>query len=215
MRRVDQIAVHRYGIPVLLLMDNAGRCVAEAVRTLKADRKEKIIVLTGGGTNGGEGIAAARYLKGWGYPVDVLWLKNPAGWTGSPALHYAIARRLGVRFRPFLGIPAARRIHELHRAGVIVDALLGTGAQGPLRVPCFDAIATINASHRPVVAVDLPSGLNADSGRPLEIAVKAKITVTLAAPKRGLLKRSAKPYVGRLVVGDIGLPHDLLTKSSS
>lgn len=209
MRRLDELAVHRYGIPVLLLMDNAGRCVAEAVCKVKASRKEKIIVLSGGGNNGGDGIAAARYLKGWGYPVDVLWLKNPAEWTGSPALHVAIARRMGVRFKSFLAIPAARRLHELRRAGVIIDALLGTGAHGPLRVPFFDAIATINASHRPVVAVDLPSGLNADTGRSMEIAVKARITVTLAAPKPGLLKRFSKPYVGRLIVADIGLPHGL------
>jgi len=215
MRRADELAIKRYGIPALLLMDNAGRCVAEAVRKLKASRKEKIVVLTGGGNNGGDGIAAARYLKGWGYPVDVLWLKNPAEWTGSPALHVAIARRLGVRFKSFSAIAAARRIHELRRAGVIVDALLGTGARGPLRVPFFDAIATINAARRPVVAVDLPSGLDADSGLPLEVAVKARITVTLAAPKMGLLKGSAKPYVGRLVVADIGLPHELLTGTLS
>lgn len=206
MQKLDQIAVDRYGIPVLLLMDNAGRCVAEAVRELKSSRKEKIIVISGGGNNGGDGIAAARYLKGWGYRVDVLWLKNPAEFTGSPALHVAIARRLGVRFKSFLAIPAKRRLHELRRAGVIVDALLGTGARGPLRVPFFDAIATINACRRPVVAVDLPSGLDADSGRPAELAVKARITVTLAAPKIGLLKPSAKRYVGRLVVADIGLP---------
>lgn len=206
MRRIDARAVTRYGIPVHVLMDNAGRCVAEAVRDLCPRRAGRVVALCGGGHNGGDGVAAARYLRGWGYSVKVLWLKNPVEWKGSAALHYAIARRMGVSFQSFVEIPPAHRVRALRQAAIVIDALLGTGATGPIRLPLFDAIATINAARKPVVAVDLPSGLNADTGRPMETAVKANVTVTLAAPKIGLLKPAARPYVGNLIVADIGLP---------
>src|SRR5262249_12102496 len=152
MRRLDKIATERYGIPTFLLMDNAGRCVAEAARHLLRGQRRRVIVLTGGGNNGGDGIAAARYLQGWGYRVEVFWLKNPAEWKGSPALHSPIAHRLGTEFYSFIHIPAKRRVHALQKADVLIDAFLGTGAHGPLRLPFFDAIATLNAARRPVVA---------------------------------------------------------------
>jgi hydroxyethylthiazole kinase-like uncharacterized protein yjeF len=206
MRRLERIAVRRYGIPVFLLMEHAGRAVAGAVRTLMRGKRGRVIVLCGGGNNGGDGVAAARTLRAWGYRTDVFWIHNPAEWKGSSALHYAMARRQGVAFHSFSKIPAARRLRVLQRANVLVDALLGTGIKSPLRVPMFDAIATLNAARKPVVAVDLPSGLDAETGRPQETAVKARVTVTMAAPKKGLLKPAARPFVGKLVVADIGLP---------
>jgi NAD(P)H-hydrate epimerase len=213
MRRIDQQMVERYGIPVFLLMDNAGRCVAEATRALLGKRSNKVLVLAGSGNNGGDGIVAARYLKGWGYKTEVLWLKNPTEWKGSAALHYAIARRMGVGFRSFLHISPAQRLPTLRRADVLIDALLGTGTHGALSVPFFDAIATVNAARKPVVAVDLPSGLDANKGRAPEIAIKATVTVTFAAAKKGLLKPSAKPYVGKMILGDIGIPRTLIPHS--
>nr|AEQ20593.1 YjeF-related protein [uncultured bacterium CSLF42] len=205
-RKLDERAIERYGIPNFLLMDHAGRSVAEAARRFLRGGKRRVTVLAGGGHNGGDGVSAARYLQGWGYSAEVLWLKNPEEWKGSLGLHYSIARRVGVDFHSFLHVPAKQRLHRLHRADVLIDALLGTGAQGLLRLPVFDAIATLNAARKPVVSVDLPSGLDADTGNPSEIAVKATVTVTLAIPKIGLLKPAAHPYVGRLQVADIGIP---------
>jgi hydroxyethylthiazole kinase-like uncharacterized protein yjeF len=215
MRRIDQAAIHRYGIPVLLLMDNAGRSVAEIARDwLRRRHGKKVIVVCGGGNNGGDGVAAARYLTGWGYAVRVYYLKNPQSWRGDPAAHFRIARRMGVPFEAFGRIPPRERLRRLRRADVLIDALLGTGTRGPLRVPFFDAIAAMNAAKKPIIAVDLPSGLDPDTGDVDDIAVKARATVTLAAPKRGLLQSRARRHVGKLIVADIGVPSTLLPKAN-
>jgi hydroxyethylthiazole kinase-like uncharacterized protein yjeF len=207
MRRLDRRAIERFGIPVLLLMDNAGRCVAEAARQrIRRSRNRKIVVLCGGGNNGGDGVAAARYLRGWGYSTNVLWLKNPMEWKGDLALHYDMAKRAGVRFESFMKMKHAASQRLLGEAAVLIDALLGTGTKGDIRETTRAAIAAINAAHRPVVAVDIPSGLDADSGDALGTAVRASVTVTMAAPKTGLLRRHARQFVGKLVVADIGIP---------
>src|SRR5258708_9260032 len=99
MHRIDRLAVRRYGIPVLLLMDNAGRAVAEATRDLaRRVGGRHIIVLCGSGNNGGDGVVAARYLHGWGYRVKAWWIKNPRHWDGDLAQHYRMAKALGVPF---------------------------------------------------------------------------------------------------------------------
>jgi NAD(P)H-hydrate epimerase len=187
-------------------MDHAGKAVAEKARERLKKRSARIIVLSGGGNNGGDGVSAARWLKSWGFPVEVCWLKNPAEWTEDLAQQYRMAKRAGVTFRPFLKIPAKNRVSHLRRAAVLIDALLGTGIHGHLKVPMFDAIACANHSERPIIAVDIPSGLDADTGRVHDIAIKAGDTITMAAPKTGLLKSAARRYVGRLTVADIGLP---------
>jgi hydroxyethylthiazole kinase-like uncharacterized protein yjeF len=214
MGRVDQMLTRVLKIPVLLLMDNAGRCVAEAARQLLMRRGGKrVCVLCGGGNNGGDGIAAARYLKGWGYGVNVYWLKNPA--KNDPAIvqHFQMAKRCGVPFFPFSRIPARERVRKMREADLLIDAILGTGAQGHLRIPAFDAIASMNAAKRPIVAVDVPSGLDSDTGHISDIAIRARVTVTMAAPKKGFHLRSSRPYTGTIVVADIGVPNHLLSGS--
>jgi NAD(P)H-hydrate epimerase len=116
-----------------------------------------------------------------------------------------------VSFESFARIPQTQRARRLRQSNLLIDALLGTGTRGEIRGHYRDAIEAINQSHRPVVSVDIPSGLDSDQGHPLGIAVKAKVTVTMAAAKTGLLKPVARPYVGRLIVADIGIPHALLS----
>ena len=211
MRRADRLAVRRYGIPGLLLMENAGRAVAEGVRKLQRDsRQKRIILLCGGGNNGGDGIVAARYLHDWGCDVQVFWVNNPKNLQDDAGRHYQIARRTGVRFKSFVGIPMRRRVPVLRRASILVDALLGTGTKGKIRDPYRQAILSLNAARRPIVAVDIPSGLDADTGKPLGLAVKARLTVTMAAAKTGLVAAAAKPFVGKLIVADIGIPRKIL-----
>lgn len=207
MRKLDRLAVQRYGIPILLLIDNAGRCVAEIVRDhLKSQTRRLVTILTGGGMNGGDGISAARYLRLWGYDVRVLWLKNPEEWEDDLAVHYRIAKRCGVSFEAFERIPGTHRVAFLQRSEVLIDALLGTGSHGPLKIPFFDAIAAMNASGRPIIAVDIPSGIHPDTGRVHDLAVRARVTVTMVAPKKGLLSATGRRYAGRLVIADIGMP---------
>jgi hydroxyethylthiazole kinase-like uncharacterized protein yjeF len=210
MRRVDRIAVKQLKIPVLLLMDNAGRCVAEAARQLLVkSHGKKVVVLCGGGNNGGDGVVAARYLKGWGYPVKVFYLKHPGQWTDDLRIHFQIAKRCGVPFVSLRHFTRARLVKVLRQSDLLIDALLGTGTRGPLRGPVFDEIAALNASRRPVVAIDLPSGLDPDTGDVVSIAVRARLTVSMAAPKTGLLRPRARPYVGRMIIADIGIPQSI------
>lgn len=213
MQRIDRLTVSRYGIPILLLMENAGRAVAEAAReALQLKQFRKVIILCGSGHNGGDGVVAARYLHEVGYRVQVLWIKNPNQWEGDVASHYRIAKRMGVPFQSFEKIPASQRISRLRKSDLLIDALLGTGTTGEIRGLYREAIECINQSRRPVIAVDIPSGLDSDRGTPLGIAIKAKVTITMAIAKKGLLKPPAKPYVGRLVVADIGIPHVLFPR---
>src|SRR4051812_18041478 len=104
MERADRVAAERYGIPVLLLMENAGRAVANAAERMLKSRPGPVVVFCGSGNNGGDGIAAARTLHNRGHRVEAWLLKDPSGWKGSLALHYQIARRLGVRLRGFEGL---------------------------------------------------------------------------------------------------------------
>jgi ADP-dependent NAD(P)H-hydrate dehydratase / NAD(P)H-hydrate epimerase len=203
-RRFDAQTIHTYGIPAHVLMDHAGKAVAEAVRRLAGNpRAGPIWAVCGGGHNGGDGVVAARWLKGWGYDARVFWLQDPAGWKGGLALHRSIALKMRVPFRAFVPSSSAK---ALKRSRVLIDALLGTGTTGELRPLYREAIEAINASRRPVVAVDIPSGLHADTGEPLGTAVRASVTVTIGALKSGLVQPSARSYVGRLEVADIGIP---------
>jgi hydroxyethylthiazole kinase-like uncharacterized protein yjeF len=217
MQRADHISADRYGVPVLLLMENAGRAVANAaerlLRTGSAKRRtgrRTIFVFCGAGHNGGDGIAAARTLHNRGHRVEAWLLKDPGDWKGSVALHYQMARRMGVRFRGFEGIPARRRRADLRSADLLIDALLGTGARGPVDGLFGEAIETINAALKPVLSVDIPSGLNPNTGKPMGPCVRAGLTLTLAAAKPGLTKSAARRYVGRLAVAEIGIPRQLL-----
>jgi ADP-dependent NAD(P)H-hydrate dehydratase / NAD(P)H-hydrate epimerase len=199
MRALEAKAIHECGIPAFVLMDHAGKAVAEATRYLLKGRRGKVIAVCGGGNNGGDGIVAARWLKGWRIPAEVHWLADPRQFKGSAALHCSIARKFGVPFTAFNSRRPAG-------AAIFVDALLGTGFSGPVRGLYKEAIDFLNYTEQPVVSVDIPSGLDADSGRPSDVAVRADVTVTMAFPKRGLLTTEGRPYRGRLVVADIGIP---------
>lgn len=113
MKRIDALVVERYGLPALLLMEHAGRAVAEAACDLLRRRGTVVCVLAGSGHNGGDGIVAARWLKGWGCRAKVLWLKDPALLEGDTGLHYRIARRFGVPFEPYAEIPLFSRLRRL------------------------------------------------------------------------------------------------------
>jgi hydroxyethylthiazole kinase-like uncharacterized protein yjeF len=207
MQQIDRLCVRQYGIPVLLLMENAGRAVAEAVRGLARRRGgRQVVALCGSGNNGGDGVVAARYLHEWGFHVRVAWMKNPTRWEDDLEQHYRMAKASGVPFHSYSALPRS----SLRKADVLIDALLGTGTRGEIHGAYREAIEAINQAHRPVVAVDIPSGLDADSGKPLGLAVKARITVTMAIPKKGMLQNAAHRYVGRLVIADIGIPKKLL-----
>lgn len=212
MREIDRRAAEEFGIPVETLMENAGAAVAretlEVLRGSGASRPWKVIVLCGGGNNGGDGLVAARLLRRGGVEVRAALLKPASSLQGAAASNFARMKDAGV---PWTELPRTDDLRAaLSGSQAAVDALLGTGFSGPLRKDFAEAILALNGSGKPVIAVDVPSGLDADSGRAEGPCVRAAVTVTMGAPKTGFLNPEAKVWLGRLVVADIGFPEQLL-----
>jgi ADP-dependent NAD(P)H-hydrate dehydratase / NAD(P)H-hydrate epimerase len=196
------------GVPVSTLMERAGFAVAHAaVDVANGAYGRRAVVVCGKGNNGGDGLVAARYLAGWGMGVTVFLLSDP-GTFGEPAagnLH-----RLGqsrVRSLPFSELAFSR---ELERADVAVDGIFGTGFRGTAEGLQAAAIETLNESGVPVVSVDIPSGVEADTGMVRGPAIRAATTVTFGAPKVGTLLFPGAAHAGALEVADIGFPDDLM-----
>ncbi|MGH7275636.1 MAG: NAD(P)H-hydrate dehydratase [Candidatus Rokuibacteriota bacterium] len=208
MRRLDRRAIGELGIPGATLMENAGRGAAEAIRallpTLGAPRRgARVVVVCGKGGNGGDGFVVARWLRRHGARPEVL-LAFPEGETGGDAgIKLKELRRSGLR--PAL-VEDARAAAALGRAHVIVDALLGTGARGTPEGAVARAIELVNGSGRPVVALDIPSGISADGGTFPGPAIRATLTLTFAGVKRGLVAGPGAPLAGRVEVVPIGVP---------
>jgi NAD(P)H-hydrate epimerase len=198
-REIDSRAVAEFGMTGLTLMENAGRGAAEVLMRLNPQRAP-VLIACGPGNNGGDGFVMARHLDAAGWPVT---LHVPAGDTISQAdaiMNYHIALKSDLHCAPRI---------EGHR-GWIVDALFGIGLQRPMQHPFQEAVEAINASAQPVLAVDLPSGLDCDTGEPYGLAVRATATVTFVAPKRGFVNPASYAYTGDVHVASIGAPRALL-----
>jgi hydroxyethylthiazole kinase-like uncharacterized protein yjeF len=198
MRELDRRTIEHLGIPGAVLMDHAGRSLAERVR---ARGPRRTVLLCGKGNNGGDGWSAARWLHQWGYSVQVVTLAVPDSLRGDAALMAQAAIRSGVPFDVWEGGP-------LPDANVYVDALLGTGASRPPEGAMQSLIEAVNASGATVVACDVPTGVDADTGRVPGVAVQAVETVTMGAPKLGLCVTPGALYAGRWTVADVGIPLD-------
>ncbi|HEY1064864.1 MAG TPA: NAD(P)H-hydrate epimerase [Pirellulales bacterium] len=212
-REFDRRAVEVYGMPSLLLMENAAAGAMDvlcAAAALSAGRTDPVVICCGGGNNGGDGFAIARRLDARGVPVRVLAWCDPAKLPPDARVNYDVLVRAGLP----LVHPAAGGDFDLaaalSEAAWIVDALLGTGARGEPREPISGVIDAINASGKKVLAVDLPSGLDADTGAAAVHTTRATITCTFAAEKRGFAEPGTKPYLGEVKVVDLGAPGRLL-----
>ena len=202
MREVDRIMVEEFGISLLQMMENAGRAFAELTRIqLSGLRRRRIIVLAGRGGNGGGGLAAARRLAIWGAEVRVVLAHAETALAEAPRRQLASLRAIGVPIhRPD---EASSLFHE---ADVVLDALLGYSLDGPPREPEAGLIRAANSHRLPTLALDLPSGLDADRGVPHDPTVRATRTLALALPKVGLLRPEAAGSVGELWLADISVP---------
>ncbi|MBA4019673.1 MAG: NAD(P)H-hydrate epimerase [Pirellula sp.] len=217
-RRVDVLAVERYGMCGLVLMENAGRGAAELVAGILGEPSvdKPVVICCGRGNNGGDGFVMARHLNNRGFALRILLFCDPAKLTGDAAVNYEIARRAELPIEVFTGdIDAAQVASRLGDAGCVVDALLGTGATGEPRAPYDRVIDAINAQPAPIVAVDLPSGLDCDTGQPAKHTVRAAHTITFVAAKPGFFTEVGNSYVGKLHVVDIGVPRKLLAEFKS
>jgi NAD(P)H-hydrate epimerase len=212
MREADRRTIDEIGISSLVLMENAGRQAVAAMESMYSDLLERqVAVLCGRGNNGGDGFVVARTLAQRGVDVSVFLIGRVADVRGDARTNLEILGRLGLTVVEV----ADSQAWELHFSEVsdctlIVDAIFGTGLNAPASGHIESVIADINASGIPVVAIDLPSGLSADSPEPIGPSIDAALTVTLAAPKLPLVLPPAEIRAGDVVIADIGIPGDVL-----
>jgi NAD(P)H-hydrate epimerase len=212
MREADRLTTDRYGVPSLQLMENAGAAIAEYLWNTYPDLHTRLVfVLCGKGNNGGDGFVIARHLDNREIAVRVLLFARPDQLTGDAAINCRIIEQTGI---PLMTEPdTATLTTTLAQAAWIVDALFGTGLTGAVRPPLDGVIGAINSSGKPVLAVDIPSGLDCDTGLPLGATVRAAHTVTFVAPKIGFAQPAAREWLGQVHVVDIGAPRAALPAS--
>jgi len=208
MRTIDRTTIEKYGVPGPVLMEAAGRGAAEVIARLRPPRGSRVAVVCGSGNNGGDGYVIARHLHNWGAHVRLYRCAARDAIRGDADVHLTIIERMGLRVVDASGGASAIDDFAL-RADVLVDALLGTGLKTEVTGVLRDVIDLLNGLPGLRVAVDIPSGLDADRGVPLGACFKADHTVTFAFPKPGLVGDPGYQRVGRLHVVDIGVPRGL------
>jgi NAD(P)H-hydrate epimerase len=202
-REIDRRSIEQYHIPGVVLMENASRAVADVVESMNP--AGPILILCGGGNNGGDGLAVARQLHNHGLAVSIGLTADPARYKGEALANWQIVQAMALP-----ASPATPDSIRQSRAALIIDALFGTGLTEPPRDPFPAIVAAIDGLARPVVAVDLPSGLDCDTGRPLGACIRATRTVTFVAEKAGFANPEATQWLGQVTVGDIGCPRELI-----
>ena len=203
-REIDRRAVEEFGLSSLVLMENAGRGCADLLQRLGINGP--IVICCGRGNNGGDGYVLARHLDLRGCQVHILRWDDPNAMSADCRANFEIAARAGLSMQ----LDAADRSSQLPAADWYVDALLGTGVRGEPRAPYDSVIAAMNAAVGRKLAIDIPSGLDCDTGLPAASTVRADVTCTFVAVKAGMLQEEARPYIGRLEVADIGAPRALI-----
>lgn len=216
MRVLDQAAIKRHGIQSLALMERAGHGVADAAAIVAERRRGQVVVVCGRGNNGGDGMVAARLLIERGYKVAIFLMGRPLDLSADARANWERLVPLTTHFYEITNEADLTPHHPTFAsASVIVDALFGTGLVRDLSGLAAHIVEYINAVKRPVIAVDIPSGLSADTGMPLGAAVCAAQTVTFGLPKVGLFVGDAAEYVGAINVIDIGIPEEEIDKCTT
>jgi hydroxyethylthiazole kinase-like uncharacterized protein yjeF len=204
-RALDKQAIENIGIPGMVLMENAGLAVAQFLEAYLEN--DKVVICCGKGNNAGDGLVVARHLWNHGFDVEVLLFELPEFFSQDTLTNYQIAQNCQV---PMHQVEDGLAKNILSPADWIVDALFGTGFQGGLQSPYHDIVLAINQMDAKVLSIDVPSGLNADTGQADGACVQADITLSFVGLKQGFLNPQAQRYLGELHVIDIGIPKILL-----
>ncbi len=208
-RAVDCAAIDEYGIPGIVLMENAARALAVAaldmIRMVR-HTESSVVIVCGSGNNGGDGWALARHLDNAGTNVTIAPLGEPRD-GGDAAVNCRICRAMNLA-----EVVVDDLATHLASCDLVVDAIFGTGLDRVVTGVAAAVIQRINESGRPILAVDVPSGLDCDTGQPMGNAVRATRTVTFVARKPGMGVETAEAYTGQVTVGDIGAPVELLER---
>ncbi len=208
-RAVDAWAINELGIPGVVLMENAGRGCAELIEEkLKDVAEPKVCIFCGAGNNGGDGYVIARHLRNNGCQVTVMVCGDHNKIKGDAKINLDILERMDQsidRLNPADGNVADRVDSFAAGADMVVDSLFGTGLSGQLRDDYRQLVESMNACDCPILAVDIPSGLDCDTGRPLGAAIEAAWTVTFVAVKKGFTAEGAARYTGEIYIASIGV----------
>jgi NAD(P)H-hydrate epimerase len=203
-REIDRRAIQEYHIPGIVLMENAARAATElALRIMLENATSNAAIICGGGNNGGDGLAIARHLHNAGKSVRIYLATDPTKYFGDALINWEIVQAMKLPTEPADSY-AVKRISN----ALVMDAIFGTGLTTPPREPYPSIISAINAGKCPVLAIDVPSGLDCDTGRPLGRCVTAHSTITFVEEKIGF--PNAREYLGDTFVGDIGCPRELI-----
>ena len=207
-RGFDAWAINTAGVPGVVLMENAGRGCAELIKqTLAENKGDTICVFCGTGNNGGDGFVIARHLNNAGFATVTVICGDPSNIKDDALINYRILQKIGSKIE-YLN-PAGgneKKVKSLTAdSDIIVDALFGTGLSGSLRAGYDILVNAINALRKLVIAVDIPTGLDCDTGLPLGAAIKAESTVTFVATKKGFANPAAKKYTGQIYIASIGI----------
>lgn len=219
MRQIDRDTIEGIGIPGIVLMETAGSAIVGAIKQ-HYPTVQRIGILVGKGNNGGDGLVIARQLAHTGHDVHIFLVSPVDSFTGEAALNLQIVKNLGLRIEEIVSDakPDSERSTALNGivgCELLIDAIFGTGLRGAVRDPIATIIDTINRCSTPILSVDLPSGLDADTGNPLGTCVQADRTVTIGLPKRGLLVYPGAELAGKLEVVDIGFPKQVINSQDS
>ncbi len=216
MQALDRETIEDVGIHGLILMENAGRGTAEIIMsTFGQELSQKgALVVAGPGNNGGDGFVIARHLVQAGHDVHVISLAPDEKFRGDALVNLGIVRNLGIPVTLCVSEEVLLENYAaFEQAGVIVDALFGTGLGRPLAGRFAQAVGYMNRVEAPVISVDIPSGLSSDTGLPLGAAVEADVTCTMAMPKIGHVSWPGCEYTGTLHIIDIGIPRSVVDKA--
>jgi len=217
-RAFDQWAINTLGIPGVVLMENAGRSCAGLIKSKLSNVKHpKVTIFCGTGNNGGDGFVIARHLLNSGFKITVVISGDRSKIKGDAKTNLDILAQMGQPIEQLNLCADIRNQVKAFAAGadMLVDSLFGTGLTGELNSEYKNLIKSINALNRPILAIDTPSGLDCDTGKPLGAAIKATYTVTFVALKNGFTVPEAAEYTGEIFVASIGVEPDSIKKPAA
>ncbi len=210
-QRLDRYAIEIFGIPSIVLMENAGRLVAESVKRRWKRKKDRVVVICGPGNNAGDGFVTARHLYLSGIPCRVYCLSDPRKFKEDSRINFSLLKKSQCPVALIRKVDA-KVLRQWRQAALIVDAIFGIGLNREVASPFKEAIEAINICRGRVFAVDIPSGLNATTGDIFGSCIKADETITFVTVKRGFCLSQGKERAGQIKVVDIGIPETVIRK---